>query len=278
MTAHVVIEPFTRWLRANDIDPKQVPVDAEIHVDPVDQTITFERHLTDEQGRIVVRGNTIVMTVATVPLKVAPEPGLLTALRRHNLEQRIRRDATHAGLLTAARQQIRELRDEVARVTGQGEIQLARLREDNRRLSDHYTRLIADKLVLLRREAAIADATADHTRLCRLRSRITAILDEPLPPKPPVQRAARDFRQEVADWLRANDVDPANIPYDAAIEWDYTAGTITFEQWLVDEQGHRAEQSPGRPMRITVTAPLKVEPGAWLSMALSAYAATRGGQ
>lgn len=158
MSTTTTMDTISEWLRANGLDPNRVPQDAEIYVDHAGGTITAEQYLTDEQGRLVVRGDSIVRTVITVPLKTMPAPDLIAGLHRYNIEERIRRDTQRSTELAAAR---RELAD---------------LRERHERMTQAYEKALWDNIALNQRIGAVADAAGDHTRLCRLRTRITALL------------------------------------------------------------------------------------------------------
>lgn len=65
-----------RWLRANGIDPGDLPLDSVMSI--ADGKITFQRYLRNEHGRI--RVNTLehcVMTeTVTVPLRMEPTPAI----------------------------------------------------------------------------------------------------------------------------------------------------------------------------------------------------------
>lgn len=65
----------------------------------------------------------------------------------------------------------------------------------------------------------------------------------------------------VADWLRANDIDPNDVPIEGPITIEQ--GHIRYAALLRNEDGHRyVDESTGDAAREEQTAPLKVEPPA----------------
>lgn len=76
-----------------------------------------------------------------------------------------------------------------------------------------------------------------------------------------------DRRQLVCDWLTANGVDPKRVPRDSDlyVETDDSgAQTLHFEQYDVDDNGHRVLNQQGDGVAIRDAAvPLLVEPPEW---------------
>lgn len=67
-------------------------------------------------------------------------------------------------------------------------------------------------------------------------------------------------REAVADWLRANDIDPGDVPIDGPIAID-DEQRIRYAALLRNEAGHRyVDQATGDAAREERTAPLKVDP------------------
>jgi hypothetical protein len=58
------------------------------------------------------------------------------------------------------------------------------------------------------------------------------------------------LRDQLCDWLRANGIDPKNVPYDARMSW--VDGQLTTDMHLLDENGRKQFDPtswPGRPGR-----------------------------
>ncbi|QLQ37975.1 hypothetical protein [Micromonospora robiginosa] len=70
-------EPHRRivaaWVTENGLDPKDIPVDAKMTI--ADDTLTIEKFVRDENGRVVVETNNVLRETVTVPLR-KPWPGL----------------------------------------------------------------------------------------------------------------------------------------------------------------------------------------------------------
>jgi hypothetical protein len=45
------------------------------------------------------------------------------------------------------------------------------------------------------------------------------------------------LRDQLCDWLRANGIDPKNVPWDARMSW--VDGQLTTDMYLVDENGRK---------------------------------------
>lgn len=80
----------------------------------------------------------------------------------------------------------------------------------------------------------------------------------------PRERVRRDeqFRNELCDWVRANDLDPADIPDGSTIT--VADGQITTTVFVRNADG-KLQVDPLDPHSVikhTITVPLKVEPNA----------------
>jgi len=63
-------EPVLAWLRANNIEPRCVPVAQEVRIDK--DSITLDLFVRDEQGQLVVENHRPVIKRVTVPLISSP--------------------------------------------------------------------------------------------------------------------------------------------------------------------------------------------------------------
>lgn len=70
-----------RWLRANGVNPGDLPIDSVISI--ADRMITFRRFIRDADGRKRINGleNCLLTEVATVPLLVEPTGDVAEWLR-----------------------------------------------------------------------------------------------------------------------------------------------------------------------------------------------------
>lgn len=65
----------------------------------------------------------------------------------------------------------------------------------------------------------------------------------------------------VAEWLRANDIDPSDVPFEGPIA--IKQGHIRYAALLRNEDGHRyVDEATGDAAWAQLTAPLRVEPPA----------------
>ncbi|MFM9604261.1 hypothetical protein [Streptomyces turgidiscabies] len=77
-TPYGPMDAVADWMRANDIDPNDVPIDSPISIEPDtaggDSRIRYTAHLRNEQGRKYVEETTgdVAQEERTTPLKAKP--------------------------------------------------------------------------------------------------------------------------------------------------------------------------------------------------------------